>query len=114
MSFILSIQCSKKDLICQTKIILIIIASLHRISVALASTPAEKEIGAFPALGIQLAGALYKASLLTPLIHLFHGIFIKVPQTIFIQHIKITGVGASVRFYHILNPALASLVAGLR
>ena len=46
-----------------------IIASLHRISVALASTPAEKEIGAFPALGIQLAGALYKASLLTPLIH---------------------------------------------
>lgn len=81
----------KKTLIRLTKIVLIIIASLHRIPVALASAPAEEEIGTFPALGIQLVGALYKASLLTTFIHLFHRILIEIPQTVFIQHIKSQG-----------------------
>lgn len=49
-----------------------------------------------------------------PFLNRLHPVFIQVSKPVFIQSIKITGKNTSVRFYHILQPAVPPLAACLR
>ena len=75
------------------------------ISVSLTTAAADSEIlAAFTALS-HLAGALRKSYTLSAFVNLVHPVLIEIPQSIFVQHIKITGIDASVRLHHILDAA---------
>ena len=62
----------------------------------------------------QLPRPLDKSQLFPSGINLIQPVLVKIPQPVFIQHIKITGIDASVRLHHILDSADSALVAGFR
>ena len=102
----------KKHLKTLTKIAFIGSVSRIIIPAALAASPAEPVIAAFMTCFINHPRTLDKPDFFTALINLIQPVFIKIPKTIFIQHVEITGIDASVRLGYILNTTYAALVAG--
>lgn len=84
------------------------------ISVTLASAFAKGVVPALFTCVVQLAGTCYKALHLPRGINLIQPVLIQITKPVGIQHIKIAGINAAVRFYDILDPADPFLVAGFR